>query len=78
MLSGLLKIGMYAFVFAAVGTVGQAFGFGADSSPRATSAAAERVSTVLEKVPGSSRVGGVGIPGAEQATFRNAGNVVSR
>lgn len=76
MLSGFVKIGMYAFVFAAVGTVGQAFGFGADSSPGATSAAADRVTTVLNHVPGSSRVNGVGIPGAEQASFRNAGNLV--
>jgi hypothetical protein len=76
MLSGFVKVGMYAFVFAAVGTVGQAFGFGADSSPGATSAAADRVTTVLNHVPGSSRVGGVGIPGAEQASFRNAGNMM--
>jgi hypothetical protein len=76
MLSGFVKVGMYAFVFAAVGTVGQAFGFGADSSPGATSKAASRVTTVLNHVPGGSALNGVGIPGAEQASFRNAGNMI--
>jgi hypothetical protein len=76
MLSGLVKIGAYAFVFAAVGTVGQSFGFGADSSASATRTAAGRMATVLEKVPGTSKLSGIGIPGAEQATFSNAGSFV--
>ena len=78
MLSGLVKIGAYAFVFTAIGTVGQSFGFGADSSPGATRLAAGRMATVLEKVPGTSKLSGIGIPGAEQATFHNASNVVDR
>ena len=77
MLSGLVRIGGYAFLFAAVSTVGQAIGFGG-GSPESSRVAAGRVTTVLDHVPGTAAIsaGGFGLPGAETRTFGTAGHAL--